>query len=288
MAKTVFTDGNPQQGIQGTIVTASFLNKLNKHRHRGLDEDGDGAIDYAADTGQTNQYEIALTPVLDNHVIGMPIRFKAANTCTGASTFKVDALDPVAIKRNVNQALESSDIVAGQVVCVVYDGTYYQLINISIPSDARVPAGAIVYFPANTPPTGYVKANGALLSRTTYAALWAFAQASGNIVASDGEWTEGKFSPGDGSTTFRIPDERGNFIRGWDDSRGIDPGRAIGSFQADALKAHEHTTTAGASARADNFEEGWYPAYDAGAKTGSTGDTETRPRNTARLACIKY
>jgi microcystin-dependent protein len=155
------------------------------------------------------------------------------------------------------------------------------------PAQTGVEVGSIVYVPANAAPTGYIKANGALVSRTTYAALWAYAQASGNLAASDGAWVAGKFSPGDGSTTFRIPDLRAEFIRGWDDGRGVDSGRAIGTAQADDLKAHTHTGGVSGSA-----------GYTAGAAssafvtptvaTGSTGGTETRPRNIALLGCIKY
>lgn len=105
--------------------------------------------------------------------------------------------------------------------------------------------GAIVYFPATTAPAGFIKANGALLSRTTYADLWAFAQASGNLAASDGVWQAGQFSPGDGSTTFRIPDGRGEHVRGWDDGRGVDSGRTIGTAQGDQNKAHNHGGASG-------------------------------------------
>ncbi len=129
MSKTTFVNGNPSIGVEGTIVTASFLNAVNNHRHMGSATDGDGAIDYAADTGAANAYAIALSPVLANHVIGMPIVFKAANANSGASTLAVNSLPGVAIKKFVNAALDAGDISAGQLVIVVYDGTYYQLIN---------------------------------------------------------------------------------------------------------------------------------------------------------------
>ncbi|OPY07264.1 MAG: hypothetical protein A4E68_01946 [Syntrophaceae bacterium PtaB.Bin095] len=129
MAKTEFIDGNPAEAIEGTIVTAAFLNALNNHRHRGLDVDGDGAIDYAADTGTANAYAISLTPALTDHVIGMPIVFKAANANTGAATLNVNGLGAVAIKKNVSKALEAGDIAAGQLVTVAYDGTNYQLLS---------------------------------------------------------------------------------------------------------------------------------------------------------------
>lgn len=149
--------------------------------------------------------------------------------------------------------------------------------------------GSVVYFPANVAPTGFLKANGTLVSRSTYSSLWTFAQASGNISASDGAWSAGQFSPGDGSTTFRLPDLRGEFIRGFDDGRGVDSGRAIGTAQTDAFKSHTHSITTIADGQAAGGAEALHVRTSTGAfSTGATGGTETRPRNVALLACIKY
>ena len=101
--------------------------------------------------------------------------------------------------------------------------------------------GVMGLFLGTTPPPGWLKLNGATLSRTTYADLWAYANASNNTVA-EASWSSnwGKFSTGDGSTTFRLPDLRGEFLRMWDDGRGVDSGRAIGSYVADTLQGHAH------------------------------------------------
>lgn len=172
---------------------------------------------------------------------------------------------------------------------------------------AHVPVGTIAYFPANAAPTGWLPINGALVSRSTYAALWDYANNSGNITASDGAWsstTAGQFSPGNGSTTFRVPDGRGEFVRGWDNSRGIDSGRTIGSYQADAMQGHIHGLSAYKEAGSLGGTPGYNPlmpaaqgAYSAPPTDGPTNDgvsgsprtaAETRPRNVAWLACIKY
>lgn len=129
-------------------------------------------------------------------------------------------------------------------------------------SIAVAPAGEIRFFPATVAPAGFLKANGALLSRTSYAALWAYAQASGNISANDGAWQSGGFSPGDGATTFRIPDARGYHMRAFDDGRGIDSGRAIGSVQADATLTHGHSVSDGGHA---------HGVYDPGHSHGPAG-----------------
>jgi microcystin-dependent protein len=144
--------------------------------------------------------------------------------------------------------------------------------------NANLP-GAVFYFAMNTAPTGYLKANGALVSRATYAALFA---AIGTT-----------FGAGDGSTTFALPDLRGEFIRGWDDGRGVDSGRAFGTFQDQAFASHSH----GVVVRHDFSANTPNPPFIAGTNinnqtntlsTNAAGGSETRPRNVALLACIKF
>lgn len=141
-------------------------------------------------------------------------------------------------------------------------------------SDQINPAGAVGFFAQSSAPAGWLKANGAIVSRSTYSRLFA---AIGTL-----------FGIGDGSTTFALPDLRGEFIRGWDDGRGVDTGRSLGSFQADDFKAHTHTvvrgngdTPPGGALNPDSENGGTIP-------TSSTGGAETRPRNRALLACIRY
>lgn len=93
-------------------------------------------------------------------------------------------------------------------------------------SDQKAPASSIMYFARLTAPAGWLKANGAAISRTAYAGLYA---AMGTA-----------FGAGDGFNTFNLPDLRGEFIRGWDDGRGIDAGRALNTRQAGDLASHSH------------------------------------------------
>jgi microcystin-dependent protein len=139
-----------------------------------------------------------------------------------------------------------------------------------------VPSGAVAHFARNTAPTGWLKANGAAVSRTTYASLFS---AIGTT-----------FGVGDGSTTFNLPDLRGYFTRNWADNGSIDSGRSFGSTQADELKSHNHLfnvrTWAGYSSA---FTSGTtFSAQNANQVTTDTGGTETRPTNIALLACIKF
>jgi microcystin-dependent protein len=108
--------------------------------------------------------------------------------------------------------------------------------------------GRIADFPGTTVPYGWLKLNGALVSRASYPALWTFATLSGNLQT-DANWVAnamyGAFSSGDGSTTFRLPDVRGYFRRSAaDDATGSqDYGRATGSFQNQSVANHIHPTS---------------------------------------------
>lgn len=141
-----------------------------------------------------------------------------------------------------------------------------------------VPPGAIMHFAQNNPPAGWIKANGAAVSRSVYS----------NLFAAIGT----TFGAGDGSTTFTLPDLRGEFIRGWEEGRGVDPGRGFGSWQDGEFKAHTHKVP-----RKDGSSDGPYalqPSYINGSNpwadvnSYSTGGSETRPRNISLLPCIKY
>lgn len=161
----------------------------------------------------------------------------------------------------------------------------------------------VVFFPSSSAPAGFLKANGAAVSRSTYAALFA-------VIGTN-------FGAGDGSTTFNLPDLRGEFLRAWDDGRGVDGGRVLNSSQASQNLNHTHSATAanaGAHQHTMSFKQDRAPegagnavygdeAYYSGENTQSTstagdhthtitvsfsGGTESRPRNIALLACIKY
>ena len=224
------------------------------------------------------------------------------------------------------------------------------------------PVGRVVLEHLGSPRVGYIKSNGTLVSRTEYPRLWVFALASGLIVT-EAEWTAGKtgaFSTGDTLTTFRLPDLRGVFERGWDDSRGIDKtaftgnvtigsnsitaisvntailsvgmpisgtgipagatiaaivsassiaistnatvtttgvtltviGRVLGAEQADDNKGHQHIFGGAGYMCAygssyEGFNSSYYPP-DTRGTTMPSGGPEARPRNIAKLACIKY
>ena len=138
--------------------------------------------------------------------------------------------------------------------------------------------GEVAFFARSTTPSGWLKANGAAVSRTTYAELFA---AIGTT-----------FGAGDGRTTFNLPDMRGEFVRGVDDGRNVDDGRRLGTFQADGIKTH--TINVPDSNSLGGNMGVWYYGERGGASNSGhntvtyNGEKETRPRNIALLACIKY
>lgn len=83
--------------------------------------------DYAADSVGTDSYAITITPAITAYSAGQVFVFKAGTANTGAATLNVSGLGAKTIKKNYNQDLETGDILANQVVIVVYDGTNMQL-----------------------------------------------------------------------------------------------------------------------------------------------------------------
>ena len=148
------------------------------------------------------------------------------------------------------------------------DATYRKIADAT-----STPAGSVSAFAGSVAPAGWLFCRGQAISRTTYAALF-------TAIGTD-------YGVGDGSTTFNIPDLRGEFIRGFDAGRGVDTGRVLGSSQADELKAHTHSYTETTQAT-DTLTGGDTHYIDAASgTTGSTGGTETRPRNIAMNYMIK-
>ncbi|MBC3438263.1 tail fiber protein [Pseudomonas sp. BW16M2] len=166
-----------------------------------------------------------------------------------------------------------------------------------------VAPGDIKYTAANTVPVGWLKADGLLVSRAEYPALFTA------IGTTYGE--------GDGLTTFKLPDLRGEFIRGHDDGRGVDQGRALGSWQKGSIYAYDTTLSkpdgvwSASSSQSngpasqvvmgvDAYDTGDYASVAIGgvglsvtyALPGLYGERGysgvTRPRNVAMLALIKY
>ena len=155
------------------------------------------------------------------------------------------------------------------------------------------PVGSILAFAAITAPSGWFTCDGSTVSRTTYANLYSvIGDAHGN---------------GDGSTTFNLPDYRGRFLRGFDDTANRDPdkasrtamntggntGNAIGTVQVEQLKSHTHSTsftdgTGGANGVPRPTSGLLALDFPFSVNTTSTGGNETRPINAYVNYIIRY
>ena len=155
------------------------------------------------------------------------------------------------------------------------------LTNLGLGEGSALPVGVPVPWPSATPPTGWLKCNGAAFSAEEYPEL-------------------AKAYP-----TNKLPDLRGEFIRGWDDGRGIDAGRVLLSIQTGMLEKHRHivvandgydtkdewelatifkkTYTQGRGLDATNTGGSLIPSptLHSRGSIGNTGGSETRPRNIA-------
>lgn len=142
-----------------------------------------------------------------------------------------------------------------------------------------VPAGAVQAFAMSSVPAGWLACDGSLVSRSAYPTLFA---AIGVV-----------YGAADGSTTFALPDLRGEFLRGWAGAGGVDAGRGIGSFQADSIQAHTHAIFAAAGgAESRNRQTLISNTVEGDELTSSDyiqpfGGVETRPRNVAVAFCIR-
>ena len=252
---------------------------------------GETAVEFAQVSGIGSETAQTITN-LNTHNIGGT--FYAASGATGLPVAEASVVVHQPADTNARAVQEVVSLTSGRRFWRVESGgTWGAWVEVT-----QNNAGEVSFFARNTAPDGWLKANGAAVSRTTYAALFA---AIGTT-----------FGAGDGSTTFNLPDLRGEFLRGWDDGRGVDTGRAFGSAQSSQNLSHSHTgstDSAGAHTHtalafttqnpsiANVGGSGNWPVSSntssAGAHThtltiGSEGGAEARPRNIALLACIKF
>ena len=161
-----------------------------------------------------------------------------------------------------------------------------------------VPAGSVFTFATSTVPSGYLECNGAAVSRSTYASLFSSISTT--------------WGTGDGSSTFNLPDLRGQCVRGWDNSAGVDSGRSFASSQSDQNKQHTHSVTDPGHVHTTTFDNkkyfpgggsttvsyggsGGYPAdtftmssATTGISLANQGGTEVRVKNYALMYVIKF
>lgn len=282
--------------------------------HQFFDDDGAPAASfklYAFESGTTTPkttYQDQAEGATNTH----PIVLDASGRCNlwlddGAYTFRLDtaADDPVWTRDDVSGLAEAEvgsylplaggtltgDLILTGNATTGLEAVPKQQLDSAIATavaslttniTAAVPIGTIALWLTTTAPSGWLHLNGQAVSRSTYSALFAL-------------WGT-TFGSGDGSTTFNVPETRGEFPRFWDASRGVDAGRAIGTAQEQAIEAHVHDgvlqESAAGQARItlnrDLDEDSTYAVGDnRGSETDSTGGAETRPRNFSFMAIVK-
>ena len=164
---------------------------------------------------------------------------------------------------------------------------------------SAMPVGFMAALPVNKIPPGWLEVDGSAKSIAAYPDLGAFL---------GGAFNNGTEPAG----YFRLPESRGEFLRGWDHGRGIDAGRELGSWQKGSVHSFDIGPAVGSVAdrsgatTATDARSGL--GYDAGERadytlaqtvsvagsnvTGITDTSEiawgaTRPRNVAVMLCIK-
>ena len=147
---------------------------------------------------------------------GLPLRFQDSS---GAPFVSLKA--PSSLGANVSLTLPATDGNAGEFLQTDGSGV------LSFSVVTGVPSGAVFCMAVATIPSGYLECNGQTVNRTSYAALFA-------VIGT-------QYGAGNGSTTFEVPDLRGEFIRGFDNGKGTDSGRSIGTAQAAAFGQHQHS-----------------------------------------------
>ncbi len=163
---------------------------------------------------------------------GLPIRFQDSS---GAPFVALKS--PSSVSSNVTFTLPGADGSAGEFLKTDGSG------NLSFSIVQGVPSGAVFCIAVASVPSGYLECNGATVSRTTYAALFA-------VIGTQYGSTN--------SSNFKVPDLRGEFVRGFDNGRNADSGRSIGSSQGSQNASHNHSasasSTAGAHSHALNYQ----------------------------------
>jgi microcystin-dependent protein len=239
-----------------------------------------------------NSYTTTISPTLTVYANSIYYVKATYRNHLAAPTINFNGVGAKTIKKSGGLALRHNDIIDNHDMVLRYDGTDMILQN---PNTEKV--GSVLTFVNDIVPSGYKECNGDAISRSTYAALFTEI----GIM----------YGPGDGSTTFNVPNFNGKFLRAWDNSEGIDPGGRtdrgdgvtgdyVGTKQAvdTLIPSHTHNVTPIIGTSEDG---GAYNGVSAGvldsriahALTPVTSTayglgTETRPVNVSVLYCIKY
>lgn len=274
--KSGFRNGDLPRGVLPTAFNAEWCNHVQEEICNVIEGAG-----VALNPDKRDQLLTALQKLIDNSTVKTSGNQEIGGEKTFTSTaffkggaFVADSVADFAANQylqiganNVNTYLHNKR--SGKYLSMRNDGELrYDGKRLLDASDllGMVPSGAVLYFSGRTAPAGWLKANGAAVSRTAYAALFA---AIGTT-----------YGAGDGRSTFNLPDLRGEFLRGWDDGRGVDTGRVFGSAQAHALQSHQHGLAMAADGAGDDL---WFEQVPKSAFEIPKGKTAVAIRDTRNL-----
>lgn len=183
----------------------------------------DGPENYAADAGSNDTYAITVEGITA-YATGQTFKFKANTANTGAATLNVNSLGAKTIVKNYNATLANNDILANQLVEVIYDGTNFQMISpvsnssslsskiISITRDMTVASGNVSYTGVGFTPTALVAITGFTAAGGTVFAV-GMADSAKTCVNLDKDSTNYVADPAaNGSNILTIVPSGGNYV----------------------------------------------------------------------------
>ncbi len=186
---------------------------------------------------------------------GLPIRFQDSS---GAPFVALKS--PASVSSNVTFTLPPADGSNGQMLQTNGSGA------LSFTTVQGVPTGSVFCMAVVSIPSGYLECNGDAVSRSTYSALFA-------VIGT-------AYGSGNGSSTFNLPDLRGEFVRGVDRGRGVDSGRNIATSQGSQNAQHNHSASASSSSSVSDPGHFHNLLYNNGSFGGSSGAVTPRGSST--------
>lgn len=201
---------------------------------------------YGTDTGAVNAIAVTLSPAPAAwaDIVGAPIRILLANTNNSPTpTVKINGLTPATCINADGTAIQNAQLVAGNIMEGIprADGKFqvnYPVPVAAPPATVSVLTGSVIIWAAEAVPTGYLECAGQTLTISAYPALF-------NVI--------GNRYGGDGVTTFKLPDYRGEFLRGWDHGRGLDPNSGSRTNSGNGTTGDHVGTNQGASVRGSDL-----------------------------------
>ena len=302
--------------VAGSSITANDLNNCNKQTIFLADENRTSinnlALGNAASAVLISGSNIADNSISSSKIIDLEVKTADINN-EAVTTAKLDndAVTADKLADSINAAIAANTAkvtnathtgdVTGSTALTIADGVVTQAkLNSALLAALQThfsnPVATVIWYAGvggagTPPPTGYLKANGDTIPNGTGTVQ--------NITAD--------FSALYALVGATLPDLRGEFIRGWDDGKGVDANRSFKSTQSDQWKNHQHVFGGDdmiASSSIGNFQSigaSGHFQYDATSTNSGngrsmytknspidSGGTETRPRNVSLLACIKY